>query len=280
MAYLIDLLLASLPGGRLTGLLLVVVLFSTLNYWLAPILLYKRSSIRPSRVDPAGPEQSLPESVRRHLAEQGGALAKLGFVATPVVREHDGSGNAMYHQFYRHGGTGDVAAIGIMVAESDPNPKSRTLAYSARLADGTEIKTLTDTLGLSGSPPDRSARKVMFWMGDAVKYTATVDDVVRVYRVHRAQVRRHASPQRPIPIEDPVSHQTRIIASARARMRNSGWYRDNGRGALRVTVRGACISIWRQLPPWRTIRRSQEERLAAALLAEWRPDPDAGTKAA
>ena len=276
---MIEQLIDSLPGGRLTAFAILLVLYWTRGYWLGPMLFLSSAPTPPSRVEPAGSEHALPEPVRRHFAEQAAALAKLGFTPTSPVRESNGTPNVMFHQFHHHPKTGDVAAVGVFLTSPDPKPRSRTLAFSARLGDGSEIRTLTDTVGLRAAPPEPE-RRIVFWMGDAVRYAATPDDLVRVYRVHRALVRRSASAQRDIPLADPVAFQTRIAASARQRMVESGWYRDSGKGQLTVTLRGACLSMWQQVRPWRTIRKRREQRQAAALLAEWMKNPESSALAA
>jgi hypothetical protein len=279
LVQLLDQLIASLPGGRLTALGILVVLYLTRYYWLAPILFLSKPPIPPSKVEPALPEHSIPEPARRHFAEQAAALGKLGFVATPLIREHNGTGNAMFHQIHRHPVSGDVAGVGVFVAGTDPTPKSRTLGFMARLADGTEIQTLTDTVGLRGAPRERG-RRIVFWIGDGVKYTATPDDLDLLYRVHRALVRRTGGTQRPIPLEDPVSHQTRVAAAWRQRMIASGWYRNDGTGGIRPTLVGGCLSMWLQLWPWRAIRRWREHRTVKELMVEWMKNPDTGSLAA
>lgn len=269
----------NLPLGRLLFFGILVILFITRGYWLAPILLYNGNPIPPSKVDPAGSGQATPDGARRHLADQAAVLAKLGFVPTPIVREHNGTPNAMFFQFHCHPGSGDVAAVGVFMAGLEAIPKSKTLSFAARLADGVEIRTLTDSVGLRSAPRE-PGRRIVFWMGDGVPYAGTPDDLLRVYRIHRVLVRRSGSAQRPISLDDPVAHQLRIAAEFRRRAIDSGWYRDIGKATIKVTVRGACLSMWLQAFPWRSLRRARERRRAEKLLAEWRSDPEKGSLAA
>lgn len=269
----------NLPVGRLVFWGVVVILFLTRVYWLAPMLFYGRDPIPASKAELAGPGQSTPEGARRHLSEQAAHLAKLGFVPTEIVKEHNGTPNAMFFQFHRHPGTGDIAAVGVYMAGLEPNPKSKTLSFGARLADGSEIRTMTDSVGLRSAPRERE-RRIVFWMGDGIKYNATRDDLLRVYRCHRALVKRSKAAQRPIPIDDPVAFQLKVGAEFRRKSIESGWYRDIGKATLKVTVLGACMSMWKQAWPWRSLRRASERRMVEKLLAEWGDDPESGTLAA
>ena len=269
----------NLPVGRLVFFGVLVILFVTRGYWLAPILMHGSQPIPPSKVDLAGPGQSTPDGARRHLAEQAGFLAKLGFVPTEIVREHNGTPNQMFFQFHRHPGSGDVAAVGVYMAGLEANPKSKTLSFAARLADGTEIRTLTDSVGVRGVPRERE-RRIVFWMGDGIRYNATRDDLLRVYRCHRALVKRSKAAQRPIPVDDPVAYQLKVAAEFRRKSTESGWYRDIGKATLKVTVLGACMSMWKQAWPWRSLRRASERRMAERLLMEWGRDPESGSLAA
>ena len=268
----------NLPLGRIIFFGVIVVLIVIRGYWLAPLLMYGSDPIPPSKVDLAGPGQSTPDGARRHLAEQAAFLAKLGFVPTEIVREHNGTPNAMFFQFHRHPG-GDVAAVGVFMAGLEATPKSKTLSFAARLADGTEIRTLTDSVGVRGAPREPKGR-IVFWMGDGIKYNATREDLLRVYRVHRAQVKRAKSPQRPIPIDDPVAFQLKVSAEFRRKCTESGWYSDIGKATIKITVLGACMSMWKQAWPWRELRRASERRLAEKLLKEWGQDPESGSLAA
>ena len=272
-------LVDNFPIGRLIFFGVLVVLFVTRGYWLAPILMYGTDPIPPSKVDLAGPGQSTPDGARRHLAEQAAFLAKLGFVPTEIVREHNGTPNAMFFQFHRHPGNGDVAAVGVFMAGLEANPKSKTLSFAARLADGSEIRTLTDSTGLRSAPRERE-RRVVFWMGDGIRYNGTRDDLLRVYRIHRALVKRSKAAQRPMPVEDPVAFQLKVAAEFRRKSIESGWYRDIGKATMKITMLGACMSMWKQAWPWRSLRRASERRLAEKLLAEWGSDPESSTLAA
>lgn len=269
----------TVPVGRVIVFGVLAVLFVTRGYWLGPMLMYGTQPLAPSKADLAGPGLGTPDAARQHLAEQAAFLAKLGFVPTPIIREHNGTPNQMFFQFHRHPSTGDVAAAGVFMAGLDPTPKSKTLSFLARLADGTEIRTLTDSLGLRSVPREAKGR-ITFWMGDGIPYKATSDDLQRVYRIHRALVRREGTAQRPIALDDPVAYQLRVAADFRRRATESGWYRDIGKATLKITVKGACLSMWKQAFPWRSLRRASERRLAAKLLAEYGSDPETGSLAA
>jgi hypothetical protein len=256
----------AVPPVAYVVLAAIALLYVSRRYWLAPIRIWRRVvGDTPARYALIDAQHPLPASADTYLAQQAEALSTLGFSATAPYLETADAGATMYHQLHEHGETGDMAAVGAFLRDSDEAILDGTLSLTSAFYDGVEVKTLADLAGLPATRP-KPANTILLRTGDAVPFSGSKEDVARLYRIHRAMVRRRgAASQRRLDLSDPIAHHRRLIERGRRAMLESGWYYEKG-AELRPTLKGACLLVWPWLPPWSWLRRIREYLMVLALL--------------
>ncbi|HKG91675.1 MAG TPA: hypothetical protein VKA84_07295, partial [Gemmatimonadaceae bacterium] len=186
-------------GASAAGAL--ALLYVARSYWRVPLAIWRRPiSVQRAqlRYERAGDGPTPPAAATAWLADRAAALAALGFRGTPPFRETADTGVSMYHQLHEHAETGDVAAVGVFMRDAEEEVANTTISFRSVLADGSEVKTLHDARGLPVVTPDPPGSTVLR-IGGGVQVSDDPSDLGRLYRLHRALVRRRGvGPQRRI----------------------------------------------------------------------------------
>jgi hypothetical protein len=229
----------------------IFVLMLLAPYWLGPIRIkFKQSRpATPQGMQPVADPASLPPLLTGFVNGGQRALGALGFGNFAILKQGEGV---------------------VLLAESEPGTVATALAiqksngqlhalvgFTTKLRGGTRLRTSNSPLAaITPAPADESRLRL-----------PAERDVGRLYALHKRRVAEAtaggAAVER-LAIGDPVAYQHREELSSIAQFVNSGYWQRNG-DRLVLTWKGAFLSAWRLLPPWRDISRRRDERYAAAV---------------
>jgi len=244
------------------GLLLLPVAY---RYLVIPILLWRRQPTGgASRYATVDDMAEMPRPASAYLAHQALILGRLGFAPSAPFHEWNDGGYMMYHQVHVHRLTGDVATIGLLMKTESPEIVNVSRTFRSVFASPGDVWTAHSPMG--SSSPDTPGTAI-FRVGRVVQFGP--DDLERLYQMHRAFVRRsRTTPQLRAPLTDPIEYHREIEQAGRRDMLASGWFRENTANQLQKTLKGAFLSVWRELIPWAWKLRFAEHDLATSLLEE------------
>ncbi len=242
-----------------------VLAVAALPYVLGPVLVgaTMRFGVNPKleEVNPA--TASVPARVAAHLRESAAALGAAGFEMGPILRiEGISTGAWMYAAMARRT-DGDLAMAAAVMrrVKGVDTPGTMYVEFAADFADGTGVCTNN-----SREPPlgPRSDRVICLRF-------PRVKDVGRLLEVHREGVRRFGRGSRkPGPRGDwwtpALLESLRKFAD---HMVASGWFARGADGGYRMTLKGAVLGTWSNLPPWLWVRRGamgHRERQVAHIV--------------
>jgi hypothetical protein len=99
-----------------------------------------------------------------------------------------------------------------------------------------------------------------------------IDDAAELYAIHRFRVREQSRSVVHVPMtrgDDALAFQERDNARTREHWIRRGYYRRVGNDTLRYTLRGALLSAWRGMFPWRYVIERTEARERQAVLRRY-----------
>lgn len=230
----------------------------TAKYWLAPYMHWKNSRNRaPAKAEfwLAGDSKPVPVNARAHFDATAARLASDGFKPLTPIGASNGP-ITMHLQFFVHDQHPERITAASIEAIGPGGFKRMGLGVQTLHRDGRDWETTNSDTARTLSPelqrtfrvPDVTDPHVMLglhrkFIGEMTKSPAT----------RRAE-------------SDPLQIQERAEKRSQDKMVLSGWYyRQKGRAL--PTVKGACLGIWINLPPWKNIvdgrdrdRRARYER--------------------
>ena len=237
------------PSLKLRGLLVVLALLAP--WWLGPLRI-KEKQKRPGAPSPMELLPGLaavPSALAAFVADTQRTLAALGFARFGILKQQQGIVLLGIDE------AGTVAA-GLALPKADGTIHS-LVGFTTQLAGGAKIRTSNSPLPSIVPPPS----------GEDRLRVHTERDTARLHALHRARVAEAAAAGKRVvalDIGDPVAYQRREEQSSIAQSVASGYWTRRGE-QLVLTWKGAFLSAWRMLPPWRQLAERRDTQVASRL---------------
>lgn len=228
----------------------VVLLMVLAPYWLGPITIkFKQSRpAAPQGMEPVTDVTTLSPALAAFVAASRLGLQTLGFHNFALLRQ--GPGVVLLAEI----DPGTVATA--LAIEKSGGQLHSLIGFTSRLRDGRKIRTSNSPLPAITPPP----------AGESRFRLPSERDGTRLFAIHARRVGdATAAGARldSLTIGDPVAYQHAEELSSLAQFVASGYWQRKG-DRLTLTWKGAFLSAWRMLPPWRWINQRRDERYAAA----------------
>jgi hypothetical protein len=130
---------------------------------------------------------------------------------------------------------------------------SGTVWFCSSFADGTYVST-NNSQSVPLTPTSPEFQRLHF---------PGIDDAAELYELHRIRVKERSRSKKHVPMTrgtNPLAYQDRDHARTVEHWVRSGYYRRTSDAALRHTVRGAVLSAWRGMFPWRQLTEAACKR--------------------
>ena len=229
---------------------IVVALMLLAPYWLGPITIkFKQSRpAAPEGMEPVADPSSLPSQLAAFAAGSRRVLEALGFANFAVLRQ--GAGVVLLAE--AEPGT---VATALAIQKKDGRLHA-LLGFTTRLRGGGKIRTSNSPLpAITPAPAGESRLRL-----------PAEQNAGRLYAIHVQRVSEATAAGAridPVSMGNPVAYQRGEELASLAQFVASGYWRRTG-DRLTLTWKGAFLSAWRLLPPWRAITQRRDERYAAA----------------
>jgi hypothetical protein len=189
------------------------------------------------------------------MSEIEHALVEKGFAPLLRVANDDREEISRFVSLLEHP---TAATIGfVMVHASQHIGVTRTTTFETRFADGRIL--YTTNFGLVSRTPSRP-------IADSVQLP-DVTDVSALYELHRARVRERTVATVPHSRgDDPLGYLDTETREVQAFWVERGYYRWTPDERLAMTWRGAILSAWRGLFPWKQLTERRNARKREALM--------------
>lgn len=230
----------------------IVLLAMTARYWLAPI------RIRFRQTRPAQPQRmvlsrddEIPAALLPFVATTRRSLTALGYAGFALIRQPAGVA------LLAEDGSGSIA-VGLALPKKDGTVHS-LVGFTTQLSDGRKLRTSNAPL-----PPILPART-----GESRLRLPQSRDVAQLHAIHRRRVAESVAAGATIArlsISDPIAYQQREEATSLRHAVQCGYWVQRGE-RLGLTWKGAFLSAWRLLPPWRDLAVRRDERIARSALS-------------
>lgn len=230
----------------------VVLLMALAPYWLGPITIkFKQSRpASPQGMEPVADPAALSSQLAAFVRGSRGVLEALGFRSFATLKQ--GSGVVLLAE-------AEPGTVATALAIQKPDGRLHALlGFTTRLSGGAKIRTSNSPLPAITPAPAGESR---------IRLPAE-QNAGRLYAIHMRRVADATAGGKridPLTIGNPVAYQHGEELSSLAQFVASGYWRRKG-DRLTLTWKGAFLSAWRLLPPWRGISRRRDERYAAALV--------------
>lgn len=230
---------------------LIVALALLAPYWIGPVKIKgkQRRSTVPDTMELATDPSRIPPALIPFVAENQRTLPALGFTNLAIIRQKTGV------VILAESESGTVVT-GIAIPKADGTVHS-LIGFTTLLRGGGKIRTANSTLP-SILPAPRGESRARF---------PQVRDTSRLYAIHTQRVAQAVAAGARVErltVADPIAYQKREEASGIAHAQNSGYWRRSG-DHLVLTWKGAFLSAWRMLPPWRSLALRRDERQLSSL---------------
>jgi hypothetical protein len=205
--------------------------------------------------------ERLSDSMRERLATLEHALTSLGF--SPPVR---GTNTAFQNirscfSLLEHPADGGLAFI--LVTRGDFIGTKAMMTFRSDFDDGVQLYT-TNSSVVARTPTRPGVEGARF---------PSIADARELYGIHRFCVAQRASRAKPIAMSrgaDPLAFQAREADEVHSFWVSRGYYAVVQGPALRFTIRGAILSAWRGLFPWKQMTVWRNAWKASRVVAEFR----------
>lgn len=230
----------------------VVLLMLLAPYWLGPITIkFKQSRpTKPQAMEPVADTASLSSQLAAFVAGSRGVLEALGFRNFAILQQ--GAGVVVLAET-------EPGTVATALAIEKPDGRLHALlGFTTRLHGGAKLRTSNSPLPAITPAPAGESR---------IRLPAE-QNAGRLYAIHVRRVAEATAAGKRIDrltIGDPVAYQHAEELASLAQFVASGYWRRNG-DRLTLTWKGAFLSAWRLLPPWRGISQRRDERYAAARV--------------
>ncbi|HEX2778889.1 MAG TPA: hypothetical protein VHM30_05270 [Gemmatimonadaceae bacterium] len=222
-------------------------------YWLGPLRIREKQkrAASPENMELVNDPAQVPAPLTSFVDQTRRTLESLGFAKTAVLRQRLGV------VVLGESADGTIAS-GLALPKPDGTVHS-LISYTTQLRGGRKIRTSNSSLP-STTPAPKGVEGLRL---------PDERDAARLLDIHRrlvARATRAGAQLQPLSVADPIAYQRREEQSSIAHAVGCGyWYRRGEQLAL--TWKGAFLSAWRMLPPWRTLAEQRDRRVAGVLLA-------------
>jgi hypothetical protein len=220
--------------------------------------LYVESARTVSRTE----EHRIPQPALAALTALERAVMSAGFGAPHRITHGNPVELRSVGALLEHAGTGDLANINCMVSGTpDAARLSTTVSYVTQFTDGHRL--VTSNSGVTMMWPPQPGHEVVRFPG--------INDARELYALHRCRVEERA---RTVPVRPATrgANETERLGFAdresQAFQRHliQIGYREPAPDGLRHTVRGATLSAWRTMWPWKQWTDAAHRRRARAVM--------------
>lgn len=234
-------------------------------YWRGPVVLYRGRAV--SMLPSLAPmtmedESALPTQLREYLLNAEHRLVEIGFCPPVRARTLRRANLHSCMSLIEHPADGSIGHI-LVTKTLKLNRLSSTISFNSRFVDGKTIST--SNFGKSLRTPPRPEVLGL--------HLTEVQDPVELYEIHRFRVAERSRSVRQVPLTrgpDPFGYQQAESMEVFEHWQRRKYYRPHGDHELRLTVRGAALSAWRGMFPWRHLAEWSRARQAAAVLGRYR----------
>ena len=228
----------------------IVAMMLLAPYWLGPITIkFKQSrAAAPEEMQLVANAASLPPLLAAFVTSSGRDLEALGFGNFAILRGR--AGVVLLGEIEQ-----GTIATALAIPKKDGQLHS-LVGFTTQLRGGRKLRTSNSPLAAITPAPEGESRLRL----------PRERDAARLYAVHVRRLGDATAAGATIDrltVADPVAYQHREQLSSLAESVASGYWRRSGE-RLTLTWKGAFLSAWRLLPPWREISRARDERYAAA----------------
>jgi hypothetical protein len=218
--------------------------------------------VEPARTVTRAEEQRIHPCVRETLAALEMAVVSAGFGAPHRITHGDPAELRSVGALLEHAGTGDLANIVCILSGTPEAPKlTKTITFVTEFADGHRVYT-TNSATTTMWPPQPGHDTVRF---------SSLEDARELYQLHRFRVKERA---RTVPVRavtrgategERLAFTDRESQAFQRHLIQIG-YREPAPDGLRHTVRGATLSAWRTMWPWKQWTDAVHRRRARAVM--------------
>ena len=252
-----------------TWMLVIPVVLAMMVYGGLPLLIYltfkNEAHATLETFVPSDP--TLPHLVREHFKNACAELLPIGFEYVAGMRLPQMADNVMAILIVLvNRPAGDAAAAISIYAKSDEvwDLQTSYVEYSTRFQSGLTINTQNST-ALSAFPPASDNENNRF---------PTVRDARTLYDIHQRLLSNHHAASKVMRLDDEFHGDA--VAFVRAALHTEmleaakvGYlYLTPDKKYFRATVKGAWLMTWKELFPFKQLRRAYRDRLAKQQLAE------------
>jgi len=234
------------------------------RYVRAPIALYQMptTSFNPN-MRLVSDDETIDADVRAFIDKTEQALRSSGFGDPQHIAISQASPLPALESLLENPTTGDLANVVGMLQKNATtmSPVVSAVTFRSAFADGTLLQTSNSTH--AGYWPDQPTHRNVV--------LPKVRDPAELYRLHRARVSQKAASVTQSPLTRGATPQHRLAYATRQFLDSTNFligcgYRKRSTKGVRLTARGATLTAWRRLFPWKQIGERQRERAAANVM--------------
>lgn len=234
-------------------------------YYRHPVVL-KRTAPKPGGATyfrlTADHESRIAPYLLEDLTEIEQILVARGFAAPLRITPRDAEEITMFHSLFEHPAEATLAFV--LVNAGQHIGVTRTTTFETRFADGIILYT-SNSARVGRTPPRPIAQGIRF---------PEITDVAKLHDIHGARVRERAATIAPVPRTrgpDPLAYLDAEARETHQFWVARGYYRWTPDRRLEMTWRGAVLSAWRGLFPWKQLTERRNAREARAVLRRLAP---------
>jgi len=245
-----------------TGVLLAgVVLWP---YVRAPIALYRmpRTVFNPT-LRLVADTDTLDPNVRAFIDQIESVLRAAGFSEPQRIATSAESSLTSVESLMENSATGDLVNVVAILSTraTTMSPLVTAITYRSAFADGTLLQT-------------SNTRNTGYWPDQPHHENVVMPDVrdaLELFRLHRTRVARKAATVAQTMLTRGTSAEQRLTFATRQLLDSTNFhiqcgYRKRSPEGMRLTVRGAILSAWRGLFPWKQLGQRRRQRAAAEVV--------------
>lgn len=218
--------------------------------------------LQPARTVARGEEHRIEPRVRDALAAMETSVLSAGFGAPHRITNGDPAELRSVASLLEHAATGDLASVVAIASSSAAVPVlAKSITFVTEFADGHRLYT-TSSAAKTMWPPQPGH--------DSVRFPG-VENARELYARHRFRVAQRA---RTVPVRpatrgateaERLAYTDREAQAFQRHLLQIG-YREPTPDGLRHTLRGATLTAWRTMWPWRHCLEAQQRWRASAVL--------------
>ena len=245
-----------------TGVLILALVL--LRYVRAPIALYRMPPTAFNhKLRLVADSETLDPNVRVFVEQAEASLHTAGFGDPQRIAISAQSPLTGLESLMENSTTGDLVNVVAMLnaRATTMSPLVTAITYRSTFADGTLLQTSNSTN--AGYWPDQPKHENVV--------LPEVRDVLELYRLHRARVSRRSAVVAQTKLTRGTTPEQRLAYATRQVLNSTNFqiacgYRKRSPQGVRLTVRGAILTAWRRLFPWKQLSERRRQRAAAEVV--------------